>query len=45
MTGAWGKSQNAADKVRILADPKAEFTKVQNKLLLIIIPLNRRNCH
>ena len=28
VTGAWGKSAQAANKVRILADPSAEFTKV-----------------
>ena len=28
VTGAWGKSAQAGSKVRILADPSAEFTKV-----------------
>ena len=28
VTAAWGKSAQATNKVRILADPTAEFTKV-----------------
>ena len=28
VSGAWGKSAQASNKVRILADPSAEFTKV-----------------
>jgi peroxiredoxin len=28
VTAAWGKETGATDKVRILADPNAEFTKV-----------------
>ena len=27
VTGAWGQALNAENKVRILADPNAEFTK------------------
>ena len=35
VTGAWGKSLHADGKVRILADPLAEFTKVTNSIQIL----------
>ena len=32
VAGAWAKDRGAENKVRILADPNAEFTKVKDTL-------------
>ena len=34
---AWGESQNAAGKVRMLADPCGDFTKVRDAVVHIMI--------
>ncbi len=37
VTNAWSESLNATGKVRILADPNAQFTKVCNKIFCLFI--------
>jgi len=37
VTNAWSESLNATGKVRILADPNAQFTKVCNKIFCLLI--------